>query len=78
MFPIIGFCARKILRIVGFQIEIKRIFSLVRILTSFNRCRLQLENLDKLIFVSKTWPNNFKIGDKSPSSLAYFIENDFN
>jgi hypothetical protein len=39
---------------------------------------LQSENLDKLIFVSKNWPNDPKIGCKSPSTLANFIENDLN
>jgi hypothetical protein len=39
---------------------------------------LQSKNLDKLIFVSKNWPNDPKIGCKSPSSFANFIENDLN
>jgi hypothetical protein len=56
MFLIIGFCARQILRIIGFQIEIKRIFSLVRAFINLRRCHLQLENFDTLIFVSKNWP----------------------
>jgi hypothetical protein len=57
MFPTISFCVKQILGIVVCQIKIKRIFSLVGILTSLKRCRLQLENLDKLIFVNKNWPN---------------------
>jgi hypothetical protein len=40
MFHAVGFCARKILGIVRFQIEIERIFSLTGILTSIKRCRL--------------------------------------
>jgi hypothetical protein len=52
MFPTSGFCARQILEIVGSQIEIERIFSLVEILINLKRCHLQLENLNKLIFVS--------------------------
>jgi hypothetical protein len=40
MFPTIDFCARQILGIVGSQIEIERIFSLARILTSFRKCCL--------------------------------------
>jgi hypothetical protein len=36
--PTIGFCVKQILGIIGFQIEIERIFSLVGILTSFKRC----------------------------------------
>jgi hypothetical protein len=43
MFPTIGFCARQILGIIGFQIETKRIFSLVEILTSLKRCVYNLK-----------------------------------
>jgi hypothetical protein len=56
MFFIVGSYAKQILRIVGSKIEIKRIFSLVGILTSYRRCHLQLRNLDKLIFVNKIDP----------------------
>jgi hypothetical protein len=41
MFLTFGFFVHKILRIVGSQIETKRIFSLVGILTSLKRCHLQ-------------------------------------
>jgi len=34
--------------------------------------------LDKLIFMSKNWPNDSRIGCKSPSNLADFIKNDLN
>ncbi len=78
MFPTIGFCAKKILRIVGSQIEIEKIFLLAKILTSLRGCHLQLENLVKLTFVNKNWPYDPKIGCKSPFSLANFIESDFN
>jgi len=78
MSSIVGFCTKQILRIVRSQIETKRIFSLARILTSLKRCCLQLENLDKLIFVNKIWPNDPKIGCKSPSSLADSIESGLN
>ncbi len=37
----VGFCVGKISGIVGSQIETNKIFSLVGILTSFRRCRLQ-------------------------------------
>jgi hypothetical protein len=39
-FPPIGFLACQSLGIVGLQIETKRIFSLVAILTNFRRCCL--------------------------------------
>jgi hypothetical protein len=74
----IGFYVKQILRIIGSQIEIERIFSLDRIHISFRRCHLQLENLDKLIFVNKNWPNDFKIDYKSPFRLVELIETDVN
>jgi hypothetical protein len=40
LFPIVVFLAHKILGIVGSQIEIERIFSLVGILTNLKRCHL--------------------------------------
>ncbi len=78
MFPTSSFCAKQILGIVGSQIEIEKIFSLARILTSLRRCHLQSKFLDKLIFVSKNWPHDPRISCKSPFSLANFIENDLN
>jgi hypothetical protein len=33
-----------------------------------------LDNLDKLIFVSKNWPNDPREGCNSPSSLIELIE----
>jgi hypothetical protein len=67
MFPIVDFYARQILGIVESQIEMERILFLVRILISFRRCHLQLKNLENLIFVNKSWPNDLRIGCKSPS-----------
>jgi hypothetical protein len=37
-FYVVGFLAKQILRIIGSQIEIERIFSLVGILTCLKRC----------------------------------------
>jgi hypothetical protein len=70
MFPIVGFLAWQILGVVGSQIEIKSIFSLVGVLINFKRCHLQTENLKKLIFANKNWLNNPRIGCKSPSNLV--------
>jgi hypothetical protein len=39
---------------------------------------LQTENLEKLTFVNKNWPNDLKIGCKSPSNLVEFLEKDVN
>ncbi len=53
MFPIVGFLVPKILGIVGLEIEMEMIFSLIRILTNLRRSRLQLDNLKKFMFVNK-------------------------
>jgi hypothetical protein len=74
MFPTIGFLAYQILGIIGSQIETKRIFSLASILTNLRRYRLQLENLENLIFVSKNWPPDLKDGCKLPSNLVELIQ----
>jgi hypothetical protein len=64
------------LSIVGFQIETKRIFSLARILINLKRRHLQIENLEKLIFINKNWPNDLKMGCKSPFNLMQFLDRD--
>jgi hypothetical protein len=46
MFATFGFLVRHISRIVGFQIEIEKIYSLARIFNNLKRC-LQLHNLRK-------------------------------
>ncbi len=40
------------------------------------RCPLQVIFLEKLIFVNKNGPNDFRIGCKSPSNLVEFLEKD--
>ncbi len=40
------------------------------------RCRLQSENLEKLIFVGKNWLNDARVGCKSLGDLVKFIEMD--
>jgi hypothetical protein len=37
---------------------------------------LQYKNLDKLIFVSQNWPNDFTVGCNMPSTLLEFIKKD--
>jgi hypothetical protein len=64
------------LGVVGFQIETKKSFSFVGILTNLRRCHLQINNLEKLIFVNNNWLNDPIIGCKSPSNLMEFFEND--
>ncbi len=49
---------------------------MVGILTNLKRCHLQIENVEKLIFVNKNWHNDFRLGCKSPSNLLEFLERD--
>ncbi len=53
MFPTIGFLVHKILGIVESEIEMEMVFSLARIITILRRFHLQLDNLEKLIFVDE-------------------------
>jgi hypothetical protein len=75
MFSIIGFCVKKILRIIGSQIQRENIFFSIGIFIILRGCHL-VKNLDKLIFVNKNWPNDPKISYKSPFSLVELIEID--
>jgi hypothetical protein len=50
-------------------------FSLVGIFIDLRKCQ-RLDNLDKLIFVDKNWPNNCRIGCKPFFSLVELIEVD--
>jgi hypothetical protein len=63
----------------GPQIEIEKIFSLAKILMNLKICKLRIGNLDKLIFTSKHWQNDPKLGCFSPSkSLVELIESPLN
>ncbi len=46
------------------------------ILINLKKCHLQLNNLDKLFFVNKDWPNDHRIGCKPFSNLVKLIEID--
>lgn len=37
-------------------------------------CKSQIEILEKLILLSKNWPNDSKVGCKSPYNLVQFIK----
>ncbi len=49
---------------------------MVGIFTDLRRCRLQTNFFKRLIFVNKTWPNDHRIGCKSPFNLLEFLERD--
>ncbi len=49
--------------------EIDEFFSLVGVFTNLKRCKLQLDNLKKLVLMSKNWPNDARVGCKAPNNL---------
>ncbi len=73
MLSTIDFLIKQILGIVGSQIEIKNIFSLTEILTNLKRCHLQLDNLEKWIFMNKNWLNDARMGCKALNNLVMLI-----
>ncbi len=69
--------AKQILGILASQIETKIIFSIVGVLTTLKRCRLQTNNLDKLIFVHKNWPFDLRVGCLKSFDLTIVCEAKF-
>jgi hypothetical protein len=49
---------------------------LASILTNLRRYHLLFERLERLIFVNKIWPNDLKIGCKSPFNVIELLERD--
>ncbi len=74
MLSTIDFLIKQILGIVGSQIEIKNIFSLTEILTNLKRCHLQLDNLEKWIFMNKNWLDDARMGCKALNNLIMLID----
>jgi hypothetical protein len=50
---------------------------LVGIFTNLRRCHLQSNNLNKIIFVSKNWPSDPRVGCSSLFSLIQLIETEW-
>jgi hypothetical protein len=65
-----------VLGIMGSQIEIKQIFSVVGVITNLRRSCLEIENLDRLIFVIKHWLEDTRVGcdgASKPMSMTNFL-----
>jgi hypothetical protein len=78
MYLIVGFFPYQILGIVGSYIMIEKIVFLVGILINLRRDCLQLDHSQKLIFVIKIWPNNYRVGCNSPSIMVKLIQTNIN
>ncbi len=72
-FSYVGFIARQIMGIVGFQIEAKRVFSIASICTNLWHFYLGMDNFQMLINIYKNWPNDANVGG-SPQSMEKFME----
>jgi hypothetical protein len=73
MFWIVGFLTRQILGFVSSQTKTNRILSLVGILTNLSLTIKQSNNLGKLIFVTKNWPNDTRVGCTIFNNLVCLI-----
>jgi hypothetical protein len=51
----------------------KNVFSLIKILINLKRCRLQLDNLEKWIFMNKNWLNDARMACKPLNNLVTLI-----
>jgi hypothetical protein len=45
----------------GSQINTERIFNIAKVLTSLWRCKLVVENLNKLVLILKNYPNDIRL-----------------
>jgi hypothetical protein len=54
----VGFFAKHVIGISGFQIENERVFNLIGVLTTLKCCYLQVKNLDYIITIFNNWPND--------------------
>ncbi len=77
-FPIVLAVARLIFGIPASQVEIERIVSIFGILTTLKRCRLQINNMDKLIFVNKNQSFDLHVGCLKLFDLATICEAESN
>jgi hypothetical protein len=54
----VGFFAKQVFGILGFQIEIEKMFNLIGVLRTLEPSYLQVQNLDKIITIINNWPND--------------------
>jgi hypothetical protein len=66
------------LSIPTFQIETRKDFSIVTILTPLQKCCLQKENFQKLIFIIKNWQSNPHVGCPNLFDFAFAREVELN
>jgi hypothetical protein len=65
-FSYVAFIAQQVLGIVGFQIEVERIFNIVNICIILRHFQFSMDNFETLKIIYKNWHNGAHIGS-SPS-----------
>ncbi len=57
-------------------VEIEQIFNMVGVITSLRHCWLEIENLDKLVFIMKNWLNDPRFGCTIglPNSIEEYLK----
>lgn len=75
-FPNVGFLVKWILRTLGNQIECKRIFSIIGILTNLCKWKLGLINLEALVMICKNWADGTQLGVGTYNNIVDDFFND--
>ncbi len=76
-FSIIAILVQHIIGILVSWIKIKFILLIVGILIALHRCHVEINNMDKLIFVNKNWLFNPQFGYLKPIGFAFACEVEF-
>jgi hypothetical protein len=58
-FQMLASLANKFFGILGFQIDTEKMFSLTGVLITYRHCYLQVQNLEKIIFIINKWPDDY-------------------
>ncbi len=72
------FLAHQVFGIVGFQIEIERIFNIIGVIISYHQSKLGSENLQCLMVIAKNWPNNACEGCEGGQESSLFLTHEEN
>jgi hypothetical protein len=73
-FPNVNFLVKQILGILRSHIEIERVFNLASGLTTLKCCRLQVNNLDRIITMVKNWLDGPHLNCSQHKDLTYFLK----
>ncbi len=68
------FWPNKSLGFLVFKLKQKRVFNLVGVLITLKCCRLQVENLDRIIILVKNWPDDSRMNCKANASFKDYIK----